>query len=76
MTKIDSLWRLVGIAWQLGYSIALPLVFFAFGGVFLDRFFHSSPLFFLIGVIVAIIISTVIVVQKINILINDNNHET
>lgn len=70
MTKNDSLWRLIGVAWQLGYSIALPLVFFALGGVFLDRFFHSSPLFFLIGVIAAIIVSTVIVIKKINELID------
>ncbi len=65
------MWKLIGIAWELGYLIALPLILFALAGKFADTFFHSSPLFFLLGTLLAIIVSTIIVVKKINTLIND-----
>lgn len=57
----DSL-RLVG---QLGFEIALPLVGGAWGGHWLDQRFNTSPTFLLLGVVVAVILSTLLVAYKI-----------
>lgn len=57
-------WEIIGIAWELGYLIALPLVGFAFLGHLADKAMGSSPLFLLIGVIAAIFISSVLVYRK------------
>jgi F0F1-type ATP synthase assembly protein I len=43
------------IGWELGYSIAIPLVLFALGGRLLDRHYGTSPLFLLIGVLVSLV---------------------
>ncbi len=59
-----SVWRIVGIAWNLGWLIALPLVGFAIAGRFFDKWLKTSPLFFLIGVILAIICSSILVFRK------------
>ncbi len=69
------MWKLIGIAWELGYVIALPLILFALAGKFADTFFHSSPLFFLFGTLLAIIVSTIIVYRKIVKLMNDENND-
>lgn len=57
----DSL-KLVG---QLGFEIALPLVGATIGGHWLDKRFETSPLFLLIGMAVAVVLSTLLVVMKI-----------
>lgn len=57
----DSM-RLVG---QLGFEIALPLVGFAFGGRWLDQRFNTSPTFLLLGMALAVILSTLLVAYKI-----------
>lgn len=46
------------LSFQLGYTIVIPLVIFTLVGVFLDRYFHTSPLFLFIGLIISIIAST------------------
>ncbi len=69
------MWKLIGIAWELGYVIALPLILFALAGKFADTFFHSSPLIFLFGTLLAIIVSTIIVYRKIVKLMNDENND-
>jgi F0F1-type ATP synthase assembly protein I len=43
--------RVMAIASQLGVSLAVPLVFFIVGGIFLDKKTGTSPLFLLIGVV-------------------------
>ena len=47
------------LAWNLGYIIALPAVFFGLGGAYLDREFGTSPLFLLLGFALAISLSTI-----------------
>ena len=47
------------LAWNLGYIIALPAVLFGFGGAFLDKEFNTSPLFLLLGFVLAITLSTI-----------------
>lgn len=54
--------KLVG---QLGFEIALPLVGFALGGRWLDQRLGSSPALLLIGMALAVFLSTVLVARKI-----------
>ncbi len=71
-----NMWGLVGIAWNLGYVIALPLIGFALGGRFVDKLLGSSPLFFLVGVLAATVLSTVLVYRKVSILIKDEEDDS
>ena len=43
--------RVLAIASQLGFSLAVPLVVFIVGGIFLDKKVGTSPLFLLIGIV-------------------------
>ena len=51
--------RVFGLASQLGFSLAGPLVIFIGGGVFLDRHFHTTPLLILIGTLIGFVLSSV-----------------
>jgi len=54
----------LSLAWELGYSIALPLVIFALAGRWLDRKLATSPWLFLLGIILAVSISSYLVYRK------------
>ncbi len=60
----STLWKSLSLAWQLGYSIALPLVIFGLVGRFLDNTFGTSPWVMLGGIIIAAVTSTVWVVVR------------
>ena len=60
-----SMWAAFGLAWELGYLIALPAAVFAFGGAYLDKHFQLSPLFLVIGLLLAFTMSTIAVVRKV-----------
>ena len=62
--KQDS-WSAVGFAWELGYSIAIPLVLFTLGGRLLDKKLGTSPWLLLAGLFFSIIITFYIVYQKL-----------
>lgn len=53
----------LSIAGQLGYLIALPATFFAFGGAALDKKLGTSPLFVLLGIAVALTSSSFLVAR-------------
>jgi F0F1-type ATP synthase assembly protein I len=57
-------WSALGFAWELGYSIAVPLVFFALAGRLLDKKLGTSPWLLLFGLILAIASSSYIVYKK------------
>ncbi len=57
-------WQAVSLAFQLGYTITIPLVILALVGRFLDKRFNSSPLFLLIGIVLSMIISSVALFVK------------
>jgi F0F1-type ATP synthase assembly protein I len=59
-----SFWQALGIAWELGYVIAIPIVVFALGGRLLDKHFHTSPWLLLAGILISIIISSIGLVWK------------
>lgn len=54
----------VSLGLELGFLIAAPLVIFVFLGVFLDRKFHTLPLF-LITFILLSIITTIFEVRNL-----------
>ena len=47
--------ELISIAFQLGFIIALPIVAFGFAGKWLDARSGTEPLFTLLGILLAII---------------------
>jgi len=52
------------LAWELGYTIAAPIVIFAFLGRFLDVKYDSSPILLLIGIFFAMIVSGAMIFRK------------
>lgn len=57
-------WSAVSLAWELGYTIAIPIALLGFSGAYADRYFDTSPLFLLIGVFLSLAISTIGIVRK------------
>jgi len=56
--------ELISLVFELGFTIAIPIVLLALGGRLLDRHFQTSPLFLLVGVLLSIIISSILVYKK------------
>ena len=65
--------KTLGLAWQLGYIIAVPLVIFAISGRFLDRKYDASPVFLLSGMLLAIIVSGLLVFRKTKKILEDSS---
>lgn len=61
----NSFWSLLALAWELGYTIALPIVILGFGGAWLDKKLGSSPAFLLGGIILALLVSGFAIYRKI-----------
>lgn len=57
-SKSDASWLMVwGAAGQLAWMIALPAIFFVLGGVWLDKQFVTSPIFVIVGIPLALLVS-------------------
>ncbi|MEW6407971.1 MAG: AtpZ/AtpI family protein [Patescibacteria group bacterium] len=56
--------RVLKLAWELGYTIAIPIVLSALLGRFLDKKFDTSPWFLLLGIFLSIFISSFGVYKK------------
>lgn len=54
----------LSLAWELGYTITVPLVVLALGGRLLDRAWGTSPWLFVAGIVLSIAISTWLVYRK------------
>ncbi len=67
----DFKWVALSFAWELGYSIVIPLVILALLGRWLDKKFNSSPLFFLFLVIVSVFLTSFIVYKKSRAILDD-----
>jgi hypothetical protein len=61
----DGPWSALGFAWELGYSIAIPLVLFALGGRYLDKKLSTSPWLLLGGLALSIVLTSIIVYYKV-----------
>ncbi len=57
-----STWQL---AWELGYTITIPIVALALVGRMLDKRFETSPWLLLAGIVVSIIVSSFMVYRKV-----------
>ena len=56
--------ELISIAFQLGFIIALPILAFGFAGKWLDARSGTEPLFTLLGILLAIISTSVWIYGK------------
>jgi len=62
----SSTWQALGLAFQLGYTIAIPAVVFALIGRVLDKKYNTTPLLLIIGLLIALILSSISVFKKAN----------
>jgi len=62
--KNEKSWSAVSLAWELGYSIAVPLVGLALLGRFLDKKFGMSPWLLMAGILISILISSFFIYKK------------
>lgn len=53
------------LAWELGYTIAIPIVVFALVGRYADKALGTSPWMLLAGIVISIIISSALVYRKV-----------
>lgn len=60
-----SIWSALGLAWELGYIIAIPAALLGFGGAYLDKYLDKSPLFLLLGFVLALSISTIGIIRRV-----------
>ncbi|MDP3245090.1 MAG: AtpZ/AtpI family protein [bacterium] len=54
----DGVFSALSLAWELGYTIAIPIVVFALLGRLIDKWLGTSPWLLLIGIFLSIIISS------------------
>lgn len=55
----------LNLAWELGYTIAIPIVILGFGGAWLDKKYGTSPALLLIGMALSLAVSSVGVYRKV-----------
>lgn len=70
-----STFQALGLAWELGYTIAVPLVILALAGRLADKWLNSSPWLLLVGVFLSIFISTWLVYRKTKTIIDPGKTE-
>ena len=63
------LFSLLNLAFEIGYTIALPLVFFALLGRFADKFFGTAPWLLLLGILLALLSSGILIYKKVRVLL-------
>ena len=59
------LFSLLNTAFEIGYTIVLPLVFFAFLGRFADKFFGTAPWLLFLGILLALLSSSRLIYKKV-----------
>lgn len=67
----NTLWRALNMALELGYTIAIPLVVLALVGRWADKQFDTSPWLFLVGIVLAIVSSSILLIRKFSKLLRD-----
>lgn len=64
MNKNEKEFSALGLAWELGYTIAVPFVALALLGRYLDKKLGTSPWILLVGILVSIAVSSWAVYKK------------
>ena len=54
----------ISLGLELGFMIAIPLILFVLGGLYVDRIFNTTPLFLILGLLLNVIF-TIFEVKKI-----------
>ncbi|MBI4426598.1 MAG: AtpZ/AtpI family protein [Candidatus Kerfeldbacteria bacterium] len=75
-TGRGMVWQAIGFAWDFGIMVVVPLVVLGVGGRYLDQKLDTSPWLFLVGAVVAIIISSILVVTRLSQLITKDNKQS
>ncbi len=57
-------WEALGIVWDLGITIAIPVVLFALGGRWLDEKTGRDPLFTILGFIFSLVVVARLIQKK------------
>ena len=60
----QQIFSAIGFAWELGYTIAIPIVFFALLGRLLDTTLGTGPMFLFAGILASILITSWLVWRK------------
>ncbi|PIQ68845.1 MAG: hypothetical protein COV91_02110 [Candidatus Taylorbacteria bacterium CG11_big_fil_rev_8_21_14_0_20_46_11] len=68
--KEPSVFKLYGLVFEVGYTIAIPLVLFAIAGRYIDKTLETSPWLLLSGIVLSIFVSSFIVYRKVSKLLN------
>lgn len=66
----NNFWKMLDLAWTLGYTIAIPIIIFGFAGAYADKKFDTSPIFLITGIVLSIIATVMGIYKKIKNLIN------
>ena len=64
MKKPDKSFSALSLAWELGYTIAIPIVALALAGRWLDKKLGTSPWLLLAGVLISIAVSSWAIYKK------------
>ena len=64
MKTPDKQFSALGLAWNLGYTIAVPIVALALLGRFLDKKLGTAPWLLLFGILLSIAVSSWLVYKK------------
>ena len=59
MTPKDDfkIWYAISFAWQFGFYIVIPIGIFLALGIFVDRYFHTAPLFLITGIVLSLVLT-------------------
>ena len=64
MKKNEKQFSALKLAWDLGFTIAIPLVVFALTGRFADKKLGTSPFLLLLGILISIGLTSWLVWKK------------
>ena len=68
--NLNKKWALVSLASELGFIIAIPLILLGLAGKWLDaKLHHETKWFALLGILLAIVITTIWLTKKVKSLI-------
>lgn len=63
--KNSNLLQGIGLVWELGWIIAVPVLIFGFGGAYLDKKWGTGPWLLLAGFAISFILSFVAAIHRV-----------
>ncbi len=60
----SRVWIALGLAWNVGYMIVIPMILFGVGGVLLDKYWGTTPIFIFVGFLLGMTSAMIIVFKK------------